>query len=331
MRQVQQATLIYNPRAGSGNSAAIVELAAESWRARGWQVSVRATQFSGHAIELAAQSAAEGHQLVIAAGGDGTLGQVANGLMGTETVMAPLPVGTANSFGKELGLPRLHPTHRRRTQKVVDALARGLVQRVDLGLSKTGSGKEKYWLLWTGTGADGFLVEQLEPRRAWLKRLGRVGYFTETLLVAPRLPQMRARVEVDGVPFADEFLLILISNCRRYAGGELMLSPKAIMDDGSFEIWLFRGAGVLKALGYFGKARLGRHQDDCDITTMNCRQVTITTEPIMPCQSDGEPLGSSPLSCEVVPGALRLLVPGTAPPGLFNEAGQPFADLVAAG
>jgi YegS/Rv2252/BmrU family lipid kinase len=263
----------------------------------------------------------------VAAGGDGTLGEVANGLAGTETVMAPLPVGTANSFGKELGMPRPGLFNRRNILRANDLLALGSVKRVDLGRSKTGDGKEHYWLLWSGTGADGYLVDQLEPRHPWLKRFGRAGYVTESLWVAPRLPPMWAKVDVDGRHFSDKYLLIVISNCRRYAGGEVVLSPGAKMDDGSFEVWLFRGEGMLEAIRHFGMTKLGRHLKDGDIIMVSGRRVSIETDPVMPCQCDGERVGVSPMQCEIVPGALRLLVPRTAPADLFEQPGAEIDEL----
>ena len=76
------------------------------WQTLGWDVQVKPTEHAGHATELAQAAADAQHGLVFAAGGDGTLNEVANGLVHSETVLAPLPVGTANSFAKELCLPR---------------------------------------------------------------------------------------------------------------------------------------------------------------------------------------------------------------------------------
>lgn len=307
-----------------------MESAADSWRARGWELFLQPTRAPGHATALATQAADSGHQLVVAAGGDGTLGEVANGLAGTETILVPLPVGTANSFARELGMPMLGRYRKRKILEAVDTLSSGKVQRVDLGRSRTSNGGEHYWLLWSGTGADGFLVDQLEPRRAWLKRFGRAGYVTEGLLVAHRLPVVSAAVDIDGQHLSDKYVLIVISNCGRYAGGEVLLSPKAVMDDGLFEAWLFRGEGMLKAIRFFGKAKLGRHHRDDDVMMLSCRRVSITTDPTMPCQSDGEYIGESPMVSEIVPGALRMLIPTTAPSGLFHKPGQTMSELFSA-
>lgn len=293
------------------------------WRARGWQTEVCATQAAGHAADLARQAAEAGHELVLAAGGDGTLGEVANGLAGSETVMAPLPVGTANSFAKELLMPRPGLVNRQKLLQAADVLADGLVQCMDLGFTRREGGNGRYWMLWAGTGADGYLVHALEPRPKWSKRIGPLGYALQGLTLAPTLPDMHAKVEIDGRIYEDDYVLVLISNCRMY-GGEITLSPKAYLDDGLFEVWLFRGKGLAKTMGYIAKALRGAHLDDPNVQLIHGRSITVHTDPIMPCQTDGDRAGHTPLSCEIKPGALRLLCPATAPADLFSQPGKPL-------
>lgn len=171
-----QATLIYNPLAGPVSLAATLDLVADFWRERGWEVTVRPTEAPGHATTLAQEAAAAGHRLVLAAGGDGTLGEVANGLVGAETALAPLPVGTANSFAKELRLPLPGLWTRYRLLQACEALAAGKVQQMDVGYQRPQPDSHegdhgRYWLLWAGTGADGFVVNEVEPRPKWSKML----------------------------------------------------------------------------------------------------------------------------------------------------------------
>ncbi len=98
---MKKATLIFNPRAGQLNMGAKVMPVIEFWRRRGWSVKLAPSEAPGHATELARQAAESGEQLVLAAGGDGTISQVANGLAGSETILAPLPVGTSNALARE--------------------------------------------------------------------------------------------------------------------------------------------------------------------------------------------------------------------------------------
>ncbi|MCB8992226.1 MAG: diacylglycerol kinase family lipid kinase [Ardenticatenaceae bacterium] len=321
---MRQATLIYNPLAGPVNLAATIELVADFWRARGWRVFIRATQAAGHATQLAEEAAVSGHRLVLAAGGDGTLGEVANGLAGTAAVMAPLPVGTANSFARELCMPRPGILTNHQLLQAADALANGRVQQMDLGYTHDEGGNGRYWLLWAGTGTDGFLVNEVEPRPRWSKRLGPLGYTMQAAAALPHLPTMHATVEIDGQQISDAFTLIVASNCRLYAGGLVKLSPQAFLDDGLFEVWLFRGSGIGKTAQHLWHSLRGEHLHREDMILIHGRSIAIHSDPIMPCQTDGDKAGFTPLYCEIKPQALHILIPDTAPPDLFSQPGTPL-------
>ncbi|MEW5988021.1 MAG: diacylglycerol kinase family protein [Chloroflexota bacterium] len=314
------ATIIYNPLAGPTNLKATVEEVGRFWQRQGWRVTIQPTQRAGHAVELAQSAAAAGHRLVLASGGDGTLGEVASGLVGSETIMAPLPTGTGNSFAKELRLPRPGPLNPDGLLEASKALAAGRVQRMDVGKAETG----RHWLLWASVGVDSFLVERIEPRSKFAKMLGPLGYVGEGLPSIVLFPGMWASVEVDGRLYEDDYLMVTISNCRLFAGGELMLNPQAVLDDGLFEVWFFRGRETLRIFQYLVDVALGRHLNHPEIQMVSGRQVTIHTRPPIPVHKDGDPSGKTPFSCNLLPGALRILAPNTAPAGLFSWPGEPL-------
>lgn len=260
---------------------------------------------------------------MLAGGGDGTLGEVANGLADTESVLGLLPLGTGNSLAKELGIPRPYRWNAHRLLQAADALAAGRVQQLDLGLrTDWGGGNGRYWVLWAGIGADGYLSHQLEPRPKWSKKLGVTGYALQGLAAVPQAPIFQARVDVDGRIFEGSYALIVISNCRRYAGGEMLLSPQAQMDDGLFEVWLFHSEHIVRTIRYVPEVMLGYHLDNEDVTLVNGRHITIQTGQPIPAQTDGDRAGHSPLTITIQPRALRLLVPDTAPADLFSQPGE---------
>src|SRR5690349_21038193 len=198
----RHATLIYNPIAGFWDWSTVIAKVARFWADEGWTLHIESTRYTGHATELARKAAAANHRLVFAAGGDGTLNEVANGLVGTASALAPMPVGTANSFAKELGLPRPNVLYPDFLLEVSQALARGRVQAMDVGYIETAAAplptqqneqdeeqpaalpteqRGRYWLLWASTGIDGFIVDQIEPRPRWFKYLGTAGYAARAL------------------------------------------------------------------------------------------------------------------------------------------------------
>jgi diacylglycerol kinase (ATP) len=314
-------TLIYNPMAGPLNVMVTIEKVADFWRERGWQMQVEPTRYAGHAVELARLAAAHHHDLVIAAGGDGTLGEVANGLAHTETALALLPVGTGNSFAKELKIPRPQMFNQGQLLRASEALWRGRVQAMDLGCRGN-----HYWVLWAGAGADGYLVKRIEPRSKLTKKLGSVGYFLQILRLIPQLPPIQATVHVDGQTYRDIFLLITISNCRLFAGGELVLSPQALLDDGLFEVWLFPGQGLGPILRYLWQIRQGQHIHNPAVLHAVGQEVTIESDHPLYFHTDGDLGGTTPMSTTIHSRALRVLIPDTAPDGMFQQAGERLRD-----
>ena len=185
---MRKATLIYNPHAGPLDCADMVEGAARYWRERDWAVTIWPTEREGHATELARKAADMGQTLVFAAGGDGTQGEVANGLAQTDTIMATLPIGTGNSLAKELHMPRPSRRQPNKLIEAAEALYKGNVHSADLGQIEDG----RYWLLWCSVGIDSYLVNEIEPRSKRFKRLGAAGYVLKGRLQIPKSAELAA-------------------------------------------------------------------------------------------------------------------------------------------
>ena len=295
----------------------------EFWRHRGWKIDVQPTKAAGHAAILAHEAAKARHQLVFAAGGDGTIGEVANGLAKTDTILAPLPMGTTNSFAKELKMPMPKLFEKHRLYDVIEALANGSVYSVDLGYNRNVAENGRYWLMWSGLGADSFLIHALEPRPAWSRRLGRVGYSIQGLSILPAFEGIQATITVDDQKVEGEFVLIEITNCRFYAG-MLPMNPTAKLDDGLYEVFLFKGKRWPRTLNYIVTLLQNRQLPKSDVIALKGRTVTVETARPIGCHTDGDQAGFAPLVSELCPQALRLLVPKSAPPDLFLADGEAF-------
>jgi diacylglycerol kinase (ATP) len=346
----RQATLIYNPVAGFWDWSAVIAKVVHYWETQGWALHIESTRHTGHATELARAAAAAGHRLVFAAGGDGTLNEVANGLVGSATALAPMPVGTANSFAKELGLPRPNVLYPDYLLDVSKALAQGRIQAMDVGYvvasanandspvnefhadgqqanEEQAKGEHpheagRYWLLWASTGIDGYVVRQLEPRPRWFKYLGAAGYFARALAFIPQFEGLHSTITVDGQTLEGDYLLINISNCRMWLGGELRLNQNAVLDDGKFELWLFRGKHWPQLVNYGLEITREEHLKNPDVSVRSCQEVRVTTTRPMAYHLDGEPIAETPFSASMRRGALLVLAPNTIPDGLFSLPGH---------
>lgn len=313
----RQATLIYNPVAGYWDWSTVISRVARYWSALGWTLHVESTDRVGHATELARAAARDGHGLVLAAGGDGTLNEVANGLVHTPTILAPLPVGTANTLAREFGLARPNPLRPDFLLEVSEALMRGRVHAMDVGRCADG----RYWLLWASAGVDGFMVRQIEPRPPWFKRLGAAAYAAKALFVLPQFRGVQATVTVDDERVEGEFVLLNVSNCRMFAGGELLLNREAVLDDGCFEVWLFQGRDWPQVVSYVLEIRSAHHLEHPQVKSLRGQQISIQTTPPIDYHLDGEPGGVTDLTTTLEPQALRILIPDSAPPDLFGRPG----------
>jgi len=312
-----RATLIYNPYAGFNDWQAHVAAVAEYWRAQHWDVTLRQTAYPAHATELAAAAARAGHQLVLAAGGDGTLHEVANGLLGTPTVLAPLPAGTTNCLTRDLALPTPDDDGPQWLLEASERLLAGVVQAMDVGECSNG----RSFLLWAAVGVDSRIVERVEPRSRLLKRFGIAGYVAKAALPFLLYQGRRMRVSVDHETVEGDMLAVIVSNTRLYAGGLFNLSPQSVFDDGKLDIWMLRGRFSPHMLLHSAFIMSGRHARRPDVIHLAGRHVIIETETPQSFHLDGELNRSTPITCTVEPGFLRILTPQGAPADLFERAG----------
>ena len=318
----RQATLIYNPHAGIRKASDSLPQFLAFWLLYDWEVRLAPTEYAGHATALARDAVERGDAMVFAAGGDGTLNEVANGLAGSETVLAPLPLGTANVLAKELGIPMRTFLNDAWLLQVSKLLVDGRVQRMDLGQCDDG----RYWLLWASAGLDGFLIEQIEPRSRWFKRFGMPGYAAKFLIGLPKASSMEAEIWVDDKHVSGEYLMINVSNCRLYAGGEIKLNTHGVLDDGAFEVFAFEGKGLPQVVEHSVKVGMQAHYFDSKIRVFSGSRVRIETKAPAPYHLDAEPAGNTPLTTTLIPGILRILTPNTGQ-GLFSLPGIALSDL----
>jgi YegS/Rv2252/BmrU family lipid kinase len=310
------ALLIYNPTAGPrGELRRDLERVVAYLTERGWHVTIRATRKPGDATELARAAVAAHCKVVLVAGGDGTVHEAVNGLVGTDTAMGVLPVGTGNVWAKEIGLPRPGLTQWDQLMAAARMLVDGEVRWVDVGRAG-----ERYFLNCAGVGIDSTVTAYIEPRTRVEKQLGgALTYLAAGFWIARDFSGVQSTVVIDGRVVRAMILLVVVSNIQLY-GGLVKMSPEARVDDGLLDVRIFRGMGLAWTLRHFAGVFTRRHLRNPMVSHYQGRQVTIHTAEPFPVQLDGEPVGMTPVSVDVVPRALRVLVPRTAPADLFAHS-----------
>jgi diacylglycerol kinase (ATP) len=301
MAHDQSTALIFNPNAGHklglSTNAGGPEEVQQALREAGVAFEPCPTEYAGHATELARAAVAEGRRLVIAAGGDGTVGEVAQALAGTDTVLGIMPLGSVMNVARTLCIPRDLPGAAR-------LIAAGQVIAMDLG--KVG---KTYFVEAAGVGLAAGLFgyfEQLDSRGLRLRTLQGLMRFVHDL-GTPRL-----LVEADGRTRQVRAPMITVANSP-FVGAAYALAPDARIDDGLLDVVIFRGLGVARILAHLIAVFGGRRLPPPPGTiTLRARSIQISVvarrRRPLPVHADGAATGTTPAHFEIVPGALRVLI-----------------------
>ena len=305
------ALLIHNPSAGPREVEDELDLVVEYLSECDWRVRRSVTGHAGQATEFARQAVVDGLDVVLVAGGDGTVCEAVNGLVGSRVALGVLPSGTGNVWAKELGLPAFTLLNPNRLLVAAHLLTEATVRPIDVGRAN-----EQYFVLFAGLGLDAQVARGMEPRERSTKRLGLLPYLVAGAAAAVEFYGVRTTVVVDGKVIKGRSLFILISNAQLY-GGVLRITPEAKLDDGLLDMVIFNGVGPTYTLRHLFSILGGRHLRDPSVKFLRARRVMVDCARPWPVQIDGDPFGSTPMTFQVIPRALRVLVPPTAPASLF--------------
>jgi diacylglycerol kinase (ATP) len=319
-RHHRRACLLVNPGSGGCSPQVHGDQVGEIWtalRAAGIWAEIVETKVGEPPGDVARRAAEEGFSMVIAGGGDGTVGATAKGLVGTDCPLGILPMGTYNNFARALGLPQ-------ELQAACRMLAQGRERRVDVGLAND----EHYFFEAAGIGIDAELFplgEQIKCgnwTRLWQAAL--LAYRAEAAHIhfELNLPLAEAFHEsashppksAGTQPFATDqhhgldfsAFLLIVANARYYGSG-FTVAPDAVLDDGLLNIRIFRNFSKRQLLRHFWSISQRRYGYSPKVDTFTASEVTITAETDLPFHVDGAPIGRLPVRIRSLPRALRVL------------------------
>jgi YegS/Rv2252/BmrU family lipid kinase len=302
---MRSAVILYNPAAGRFAVKPFIKLAAQELESAGWQVDLAETQSGAHTTELAKQAAAEKKDAVFGVGGDGTIGNVVNGLVGSETALGVLPAGTANVWGYELGLSAFSWMNPWVLQKNAALLANAPCYAIDVGACN-----EYHFIMWAGIGLDALTIHSVEPRLRLEKFFAVPEYAAKTIWNAAQWSGVRLRLWADEQEVEGHFIVAVTTNIRHYLGGHSKLSPDAYLDDGLLDIWLFSGNNLGDAFRHAYDMWRGHHINSDSARCITFHSLRVEGESAFPIQMDGEPRGSAQTAeIKVQERALILLTP----------------------
>jgi diacylglycerol kinase (ATP) len=303
-----QVLIVYNPAAGqSADFKNTLDRVANLWRDRGWQVQIAATTAPGDATVKARQAAQAGYHAVIAAGGDGTVNEVVNGLVGTSTALGTLPLGTVNIWAREMGLSM-------DLLKAAESLMKSELAQIDVG--RAGN---RYFLLMAGIGFDAAVTATVSA--AEKKMLGAIAYVKQAIQIAWNFRGVRLKLRIDGKRVRGKILMVIVGNSQLY-GGVVKFTAHATIDDGLLDVCVIKGRGMLSAPQRLISIFTRNYNRDPQVQYYQAQQIEIRGKQrkALPVQVDGDYLGTTPMNFQVVPSSLWILVPPNADRSLWRSS-----------
>lgn len=296
-----RALLISNP-AAARTEEVTVRAVLEVLRRGGWTVDVRATGGPGDARRIATEAVADRMDVVAVFGGDGTTMQAAAALVGTPTVLGLIPGGTGNLLAGNLRVPA-SPVRAAR------ALLQAKAMPLDLGRMQREDGPH-YFAVACGAGYDARVMAETSTRDKQRWRFA--AYVATTFRLLPSLRSTRHLISVDGTEYETQAAMVLVANCGEVIPPYVRLKSGIAPDDGLLDLIVIRADSFVQSVRAVWQVLregqpLGRGQGL--VGYAQGRSITVRTEGTEPVQLDGEPLGGTPFTAEIVPQAIRVLVP----------------------
>lgn len=297
--------VVVNPRAGGGRMAKAWPDLRAALESRLGPVEVLFTSRPGDGAGLARRLADGGAGLVLAAGGDGTIGEVVDGLMRSDRKpeLGIVPVGTGIDFPRNLDLGGS-------PLAAVETIASGRRRTVDVGriafAADDGTEGVRHFLNEASFGLSGPIVRAVNGSKTG-GPADRLVFLWHTLVALVRLKPQRVRIVLDGAEVIEEEVAVVAVCNGRYFGAGLMVAPDAEIDDGLFDVVVVRHAGILQLVPVLLSAYSGGHRHSRLCTFRRAREVEV--QPLGDaalCDIDGECPGAIPARVEILPGALTL-------------------------
>lgn len=307
MRKIRSVALVTNPLSGQGKGAQVAIAAADAFAARDVEVTELRGDSAADTIRLVREALADPYarpDAVVAAGGDGLVCVVLQGLVGKDVPLGLIPGGTGNDLARQLGIPD-------DTAAAVDTVLRGKTRTIDLGTVQAQDATEPMWFATvTGTGLDARVTLRANHMR-WPKgplryTLAAVIELAGKLAVPYKIELHGSPDHPDGTVIELDAVMVAVGNTKTYGGG-MLITPDAVIDDGLLDLTVVGAMPRLDMLKLLPALSAGKRIEHP--ATVQYRASTITlTAPNAPATADGDPAGHLPATFEAHRGALEVLV-----------------------
>lgn len=293
---MKRARVIYNPTSGREAMRKALPGVLERLELAGYEASAHATTGDGSATEAAKSACEREFDIVIAAGGDGTVSEVVDGMARQQyrPKLGILPMGTTNDFARAIRVPR-------DLNKAMNIIVDGYTKKLDIGRVNN-----HHFMNIAGGGKLTELTYEVPSKLKTV--LGQLAYYLKGVEMLPSLRPTKVRIEYNDQVFEDEIMLFLVSNSNSVGGFE-KLAPHATMDDGYFDLLILKKINLAEFVLLANKALRGQHLDDEHIIYTHASQINVIPEDAMQLNLDGEYGGALPGKFEVLHKHIEFFLP----------------------
>lgn len=284
---------IVNPAAGSGASLPAFARAEAILKEKGVAYTSVRTEYPGHATELGRAAAAAGERVIVAVGGDGTVKELAEGLVHSKAAMGVLPCGTGNDLIRALHIPL-----------EVEAALALLLEKAPIAVDTCLAGEDFFM----NVGGFGFDCDVLmEVERFKKTHAGKTAYRMGLFTALTHLKSRKVTLEFDdGRVMTQNCTLVAFGNGTHFGSG-MMVCPGADPTDGLMDVCVIDAVGTMTFLSLIGNFIKGAHGKIKQVTHYAARSVKVTSDPSSPLDLDGEVTGTTPITFAVVPASLNMI------------------------
>lgn len=301
--------IIANPAAGANSATKIIPLVEDILRKKGIDYVLEITQCKGDEISIARDGIRKGFKLIAALGGDGTVNQVVNGIMGSVgavrgqplPALGIIPAGTGSDLVKTLNIPV-------KTEDAVAVLLNGREHLIDIGEIKGKAWKEsRYFINIAGIGIDAVTVKELEYAKTIFK--GKLAYFYALFRALKKYRGLTLKIKVKDINISVLAYLTAVANGRFFGSG-FKITPDADISDGLFDVCIVEKVGIIKTLLNLTKVIKGSHAKIPEVKMYRGDNIIISSDSPMPVEIDGEVGGDdTEFSFKINSKALKVMIP----------------------